>query len=590
MKRLGAYIKNYYNVMKLKEKMRFLVIILIACYLVVFGLTEVVVVSGNTSRYLNETSKSAAKIIGENITNIFQNVSNMTKLIMGNGEVISYLKGGSASQSQVVQEIYGITGAFDNIYSVLVLSDDNRYVAAGRDIVKMDRKRFLDGAWKTQVDEREGGYIVFLDGADIFQEYSGEGMLTFMRRIYDLDTQEPIGYLAVNMPSRILEKSIDSETGVKSGGFLDCQGRSWEQGDISAALEFAEELGMEGKGVEQITKRHLTHMEVLTTVMCAKGSLRLVLKEDITFMSFLTGQLNAILILLFFTSLCSFIVLGIFINRTITGPIARLSESMKTVKTGWLHRVSMELPNDEIGQLKNTYNQMLVETNNLIQELVEKEKTARQAELEVLQEQIKPHFLYNTLDTICYMTLENSPEEVYDALETLGKFYRRFLSKGRDSIYLAEEVEIVKDYLKLQKLRYGDLFEDVYEIPQELEQFYVPKLILQPLVENSIYHGIRPKGEKCLIRIAARRTEEFVSLLVYDGGVGMEAEEISQLLHGKDSRSFGFQGTIERIRYFYQREDVCAIRSEKGRYCEIELKLPVRAAERVSEENLIGRE
>ena len=117
--------------------------------------------------------------------------------------------------------------------------------------------------------------------------------------------------------------------------------------------------------------------------------------------------------------------------------------------------------------------------------------------------------------------------------------------------------------------------ENEYEIEEGLSSIRVPRLILQPLVENSIYHGIRPKGEHGVIRVTVKRQEDFLFLSVYDNGIGMSAHQRELLFSGKDSRSFGFQGTIERIRYYYKTEDVFEIHSTEGEYCEIILKLPL---------------
>ena len=268
-------------------------------------------------------------------------------------------------------------------------------------------------------------------------------------------------------------------------------------------------------------------------------------------------------------------LINTYIAKNVIYPIQRLVDSMAEVQNGWLQRVSMNVNDDEIGLLKNSYNAMLIEINQLIEELLQKEKTLRMAELDALQEQMKPHFLYNTLDMIRYMALENRTDEVYNMLETLGNFYRRFLSKGSTDLSLGEEIEIVKSYLTLQRTRFEDIFTDEYEIEEGLSSIRVPRLILQPLVENSIYHGIRPKGEHGVIRVTVKRQEDFLFLSIYDNGIGMSAHQRELLFSGKDSRSFGFQGTIERIRYYYKTEDVFEIHSTEGEYCEIILKLPL---------------
>ena len=175
------------------------------------------------------------------------------------------------------------------------------------------------------------------------------------------------------------------------------------------------------------------------------------------------------------------------------------------------------------------------------------------------------------------MAFQNTREEVYEAVETMGNFYRKFLSKGSENITIADEVDIVKSYIKLLRYRYDNLFDDQYYIQEDLKSVVILKLILQPLVENCIYHGIRPKGEKGIIKISIYSIADKIHIVIYDSGVGMGQEQIEQLLSGQDKKSFGFKGTIDRIRNFYhikRIEDVVTIRSVEGEYCEIELIVP----------------
>ena len=147
--------------------------------------------------------------------------------------------------------------------------------------------------------------------------------------------------------------------------------------------------------------------------------------------------------------------------------------------------------------------------------------------------------------------------------------------------------------MSLQKLRYGDSFTDEYEIEEETLDFMVPKLILQPLVENSIYHGIKLKGEQCIIRITAKLNEDGLHIFIYDTGIGMSEEQIQKVLETKREEQeetvrtspggFGLAGTIDRIRYYCNNEDVVSIRSEMGEYTEIELFIPKTIQERMNE-------
>ena len=257
----------------------------------------------------------------------------------------------------------------------------------------------------------------------------------------------------------------------------------------------------------------------------------------------------------------------------------------RTKSSGWLKRIEEEMPENEIGRLAESYNSMIDYLNELFERLLKEEENMRNAEMRVLQEQIKPHFLYNTLETISYIAMQENATEACDALETMGSFYRNFLSKGNREIPFEKELRITRDYLSLQKLRYGESFTDEYEIEDDALDCMVPKLILQPLVENCIYHGVRLKGELCLIRITARMMQDELHVWIYDTGVGMSEEQIAKVMSTEKCEEqdpisvqggFGLAGTIDRIRYYCNNEDVVRIRSEVGEYTEIELRIPNR--------------
>ena len=325
-----------------------------------------------------------------------------------------------------------------------------------------------------------------------------------------------------------------------------------------------EELQNVQFGKEQFNQKTIGNNAILSYYRIPNTPFIITAYEKLSFGKVMSEETGKILFIVTFITILSLIFISLFISRYITTPIERLVQSMDSVKTGWLRRLSLSLPNDEIGDLKDSYNEMLVEINSLINKLLEKEKVIQKAELEVLQEKMKPHFLYNTLETIEYLALTGSKESVYDALHTLGNFYRKFLSKGSKEISIATEISIVKDYLKLQKLRYGDIFEDIYEVEKELLEIYIPKLILQPLVENSLYHGIRLKGEKGIIKISVYSKEDYIYIEVYDNGIGMSEEKLEKIIHEEDHKSFGIKGTMERIKYYYNQEDVFKISSKKG--------------------------
>lgn len=221
---------------------------------------------------------------------------------------------------------------------------------------------------------------------------------------------------------------------------------------------------------------------------------------------------------------------------------------------------------------------MILEIQKLIQQTVEEQRIKRKAELNVLQAQVKPHFLYNTLDAMGYLALSGKSEELYESLEALGSYYRISLSKGQEVITINEEIDIVKSYLILQKLRYGEIFNVNYDIDERAYDYKIPKLVLQPLVENAIYHGIKPKGEAGLIKICVKTENEQIILSVEDDGVGMSEEQLGSIKSDaidSNSTSFGLKGTIKRLQFFYGITDIYTIESKKRYGTKIDISIPM---------------
>ena len=471
-----------------------------------------------------------------------------------------------------LQEIHDILNTFNLSCNVVILRMDGQCLNTGPGITYVNTGKIFETEWLNEVMAQKGNYVIKAGTRGAFRSNIGE-MVSFVRVINDINTQKPIGILAINLPSRFFEQAYEGLSGETSHFALyDTSGRLICKDNESTFSSLNPENLLQNTR-EETDK--LFYKSIFTCDTLGDSHFILASRLEVRILDGLPAKLLVALIIGAFILLAFMWLINTYIAKNVIYPIQRLVDSMAEVQNGWLHRVSMNVNDDEIGLLKNSYNAMLIEINQLIEELLQKEKTLRMAELDALQEQMKPHFLYNTLDMIRYMALENRTDEVYNMLETLGNFYRRFLSKGSTDLSLGEEIEIVKSYLTLQRTRFEDIFTDEYEIEEGLSSIRVPRLILQPLVENSIYHGIRPKGEHGVIRVTVKRQEDFLFLSIYDNGIGMSAHQRELLFSGKDSRSFGFQGTIERIRYYYKTEDVFEIHSTEGEYCEIILKLPL---------------
>lgn len=562
--------QNYYRTLKLKEKVRILFLVLTLVYLTLILFFMFLFVLDSSTTYLKGNNKTMIESSAENLNVTFQTISNMSLLIMNNKNVQQYLiSGEEKSSADAILNMKQTSAFFSNINSIFLIRDNNDYISVGRG-TNVEEVVLKQDFWKKEIDERKGGYVVKLNGNDIFSMSTGEEVISFIRRVNHPESQKPIGYFVVNIPITVLEEAETfSEEGKQIYGFEDSDGRTLGEVQPEKRDWREESFSLQQKIVQDIDT-----IQIKSGIFCVKNSICVWMVQEVSMLSLLKGQINFVWIIFMIITIISFSVIGVFIAKNVTNPIEKLCKSMEGVKTGYFYRVSMPTPNDEIGVLKDTYNNMLVETNRLIAQLVEQEKKMKYAELKILQEQIKPHFLYNTLNMIGYMALEAPRENIYDAVETLGNFYRKFLSRGKTSISLKEEVGIVRDYLTLQKLRYEDVFEAQYEIPETMSDVRVPKLILQPFVENSIYHGVRLKGEKGVIKTKIVEESDFIEITIWDNGVGATKEEIERCFQKESDRSFGMKGTVERLKHYYQKEDVCTIQSKKGEFFEVKLTLP----------------
>ena len=244
-----------------------------------------------------------------------------------------------------------------------------------------------------------------------------------------------------------------------------------------------------------------------------------------------------------------------FISSQITRRITNLSVAMDHVQEGnFSTRLSVQ-GNDEIAELSHHFNSMLKDLRRLMNEVVETQKEKRKRELEILQAQINPHFIYNTLDTLQWKALEYGASDLSELILSLSSFFRVSLSKGKEMIPLREEIKHVRSYLDIQKARYEEILTYEIQVEESLDDVFLPKILLQPLVENAIYHGIKPKLAQGKISILAQLEGEDLLLTVQDNGVGMTEEQVNQLEEAFEGKrapvSYGLHNVHQRIRLTY---------------------------------------
>ena len=301
--------------------------------------------------------------------------------------------------------------------------------------------------------------------------------------------------------------------------------------------------------------------------------------------SFLTICILTLVIIVFCVLLTA-----IFISNSITKPVNELCGVTDQISKGDFSVRADVQTEDEIAQLAGSVNHMSKQLEIMVNKMKEDERKMRYAELRLLQEQINPHFLYNTLDTIIWLIEGNSNEKAVDMVVSLSDFFRLVLSRGKEFISIQEEERHIRSYLEIQQVRYQDILEYEISIDSELYQYKILKLTLQPIVENALYHGIKYKRAKGKILVTGTMADERIYLSVSDTGVGMEKEELNKLREEikrpcKETESgFGLANVNERIRMNFGMEYGMTIDSVKGEGTTVSLTIPAEWIKKAGEE------
>lgn len=255
----------------------------------------------------------------------------------------------------------------------------------------------------------------------------------------------------------------------------------------------------------------------------------------------------------------------IWVSRFITGRISYLRDGMKAAAEGdFSTRLEAE-DKDEIGELIRGYNALLGKMQTLIKEVYESEITQKKYEMKALQNQINPHFLYNSLSLINWKAIENGNRDISSITLALSNFYRTSLNKGRNTLTVEEEISNVKSYIEIQLMMHDNEFDVEYDIDNSILKYETLNLILQPIVENAIEHGIDVKedGERGKIIIKGWKNDGKIFISVADNGVGMDEDKAKSIIT-QNSKGYGIRNVNERIELYYGKEYCLDVKSKPG--------------------------
>ncbi len=271
------------------------------------------------------------------------------------------------------------------------------------------------------------------------------------------------------------------------------------------------------------------------------------------------------------------------ISKSITDPIDLLSQRVEEIGRGDLTGKTPVAADDEkLRTLSVGVEDMAIKLERQIELNRQEQIRLRGIELSLIQAQINPHFLYNTLDAIVWLIETGKNEEAEEMVTSLSTYFRSFLSNGKDIITVGEECQHVSSYLRIQQVRYKDILDYEIDVDESIFNCLIPKMTLQPMVENAIYHGVKPKRGRSKILVKGGIADGIVTLSVHDNGVGMDKDALEELrgrVFRDDHSSFGLVAAYKRLCLVYGSDCIFTIDSELGEGTVITIRIPFKTGE-----------
>ena len=460
---------------------------------------------------------------------------------------------------------------FDVLGNVLVASENKDVV------LNVTFKPWYQDA----INEKEIFHFSSVHEQDVFYD-SNEQVVTVTKAFtYVLDGQKRTGVMLIDLNfARISEISANTNLG-EDGHILilDEYDELIYSSDVTCRVEECESLELaREKVLGQVEgtidgKPMMVQIDTLTNTRWRLATVLNTATVQESRQEILTNIVYIVLISFFFITLTSSIV-----TRRISNPLNELRKLMASIdKTDFYQEVKVK-GQVEVRQLADSYNEMIFKIRELMDKVVFEQNAKRKNELLILQNQINPHFLYNALDSIVWLAENEKNDEVIETVIALSKLFRISLSKGRNFIHLEEEISHVENYLKVQHIRYRDRFDYIINVEESIKKLQVLKLIVQPLVENAIYHGIGGLDGRETIKIDAFEKDEFVYIEVLNTGYGMSDDKINELYanmkNNEKNSGVGMRNIYQRLKIYYGQEADVVIESELDEFTKVTLIIP----------------
>jgi len=575
---------------KMKILVMYLLLFMFSLFLAIGSITYI-----NELYMKNEIDKVGRQTVGAlkgNLDLIFDHVTQLSNLVYFDSKVqnsLRHVSPGSVDSetgNQIQKSLINMILSGDYISGVFIR---DRYGHIFNSWKQAPEKFYAENItqtnWFQQLPAHDGNGFFIHGSEGIIRYYSDTPYISYIREIKDENTYQQLAVLMVTVNEETIQSYFDTVgENAKSSFFIvdaDNQYVIAPKHNADGLLQFVRAGGLDQGKTDTFQKLDGSRVMVVTQDLGIQGwRLAGIFPAD---EKVLASYYSTVILLILIINIIFLFICSTLLTRLVFQPLQRLETHMLMVDNGEFVAIETDDQDNEIMNLKQVFNHMIVSIQGLIGKVKEEEKIIAKNELDLLQEQINPHFLYNTLDAVSALALMKDYDNCYRMTRSLGSFYRNSLNSGRMLVTVQDEIDCIRSYLTILNIRYENRIHTAYDVEEGLSECQVIKLILQPIVENAVYHGLQEgkEGEIC-IRIFS--DEDELIFMVSDNGSGMKKEEIDEILNGSRNRKktgFGLYSLIQRIRLYYGIQDPVMIHSEIGSGTEVAVRV-----KRLAEENL----
>ena len=406
--------------------------------------------------------------------------------------------------------------------------------------------------------------------------------IQMIKMVKDLQTYKPIGYIRFGLKRNYIEKMAKNINFGSDGGVvifdenLNKISGIAHDSVLSKLLKEKPSIGnfSYSEGKNEYTAVHI-HSDSTGWTTVGVIPLRYI-NKDLAGIQYLTVIIIVLTIIIGVT-------VSVIIAQSLILPLENTVNALEKFSRGDFAVSLKENRCDEIGKLNRIFNKAIKEINELMQKVTQSEILNKEMEFKTLQSQMNPHFLYNTLDTINWLAFKEKQTEICNLVAAISSLIRASISNKKSIITIEHELDYVKNYIYIQHIRYKDRFDTIYDIDESLLKQAVPKLIIQPIVENAIIHGIENSKNKNLLYISVKRENECIVIIVKDTGIGMTDEKVSELLkeplnaegdEQKAHTNLGLYAVHKRIQLMYGDLYGLTVHSQAGEGTTVTLHIP----------------